>query len=477
MLSKIKQNFSYLFISELAARALTLIFTIFLARLYGPEQFGIYGLALSMGGLFDIMFNMGLATVFMQRVAADTRTMRKQLAIFLPLRLLLSLGLMMAFALFAFTLQKDSITFSALLVAGVYFAFSSISMFLWACFDARQRMGYTALSKLLLYIVAFGAGMNFVLNNAPMYEVMSAYIYGALISLGATIWFIHRRFTPIHFTWDPAEWKKIISAGWPIALSGTFVFVYTSLDTILISISKGEYFVGQYQMAYKIIGTIFILATLINQAYFPSLIEKAGKSVERLRQVFNANFESVFFWSVPITVGGLMLADRIILFIFGVEYMPGATAFKILIFNTVIFFASSALINLLYAYKKQRSVMKVFFFGALGNIILNLLVIPVYGIEGAAATTIVAELIVLAGISLEARKKIDIHFLPAIVRPTIAALVMAVALSLVYLEGLILTVLLGALVYFGTYFSIIHVQKLRTNENSASPPTFPHNVP
>lgn len=454
MLKRIKQNFSYLFASELAVRTLTLIFTISLARLYGPEEFGIYGLALSIGGLFDIIFNMGLATIFMQRVSAKPQTIREQLRIFLPLRLLLSAGLFTSFAIFAILLQKETATLLGLFISGVYFSLSSLSIFLWACFDARQRMEFTAALKLLMYAIIVATGMLFIFQQSPMYIILSAYVIGSLIATIVTIFVVHRKFTPIALSWNPSEWKKIITAGWPITLSGTFVFVYTSLDTILISLNKGEYFVGQYQMGYKIIGTLFILATIINQAYFPSLIQNIQKSKQALQKIFHANVESMFFWSIPITIGGLMLADRIILFVFGAEYMPGAPAFKILMWNTIIFFASSALINVLYAFKKQRDVMTVFFVGAIANIGLNLIVIPVYGIEGAALTTIAAELMVLIGMYMKARKKVNIPLLSVMIKPIIAVIIMAIFLSMIFLESLLLTVGIGALIYFGTFFSL-----------------------
>lgn len=341
----------------------------------------------------------------------------------------------------------------SLFVAALYFSISSITIFLWSCFDARQKMGYTALAKLLMYTITIAIGIHFILQNAPMYAILSAYAIGSFVALIATIIAIQKKFTPLAFEWNPLEWKKIITAGWPIALSGTFVLVYTSLDTLLISIHKGEYFVGQYQMAYKIIGTLFILAIIINQAYFPSLIEQIQKGKQQFQEIFHANFSTMFFWSLPITIGGLLLADRIILFIFGSEYMTGAPAFKILIWNTIIFFTSSALINVLYAHKKQRTVMKIFFIGAFINVVLNILVIPTYGIEGAALTTIAAELIVFIGIYFQARKHIQIPLFSTLIKPCIAAAIMAGILSMIFIESLILTVGIGALTYFGVYFA------------------------
>ena len=342
----IRKNFSFLLSAEVAIRAMMLILTIFLARQYGTEKFGIYALALSIGNLFEIIFNLGLGTVFMQRVAGtgkDISTrMTEQLKIFLPLRILLSLLSLVLFIIFAAALQKNTETFISLILAGFYFSLFSVESFLWSCFDARQKMHFTSATKLLKYAVIFSLGMFFVFREGPVYYLLFAYIAGVSVAIVSTIILIARYFTRIGWSLDLKAWGGIIREGWPITLSGAFIFIYNSLDTIIISVIKGEQAVGLYQVSYKIIGTIFILSALINQAYLPSLIQSAEKDKTALRDIFGVAVKSVFFWSLPITFGGLFLAERIILFIFGPEYLAGVPAFRILIWNCIIFFLSAA---------------------------------------------------------------------------------------------------------------------------------------
>ncbi len=463
----VRKNFSYLLTAETAIRGMMLILTIFLARVYGTEKFGVYALALSVGNLFEIIFNLGLGIVFMQRVAGHQEKTTSELRVFLPLRILLSIIGFSCFVLFALALQKNAETFYSLILAGLYFSLFSIEMFLWNCFDARQKMHFTAAIKFLKFFIIFALGIYFIFVEKPVFYMMYAYLAGVSVSILMTVWLIIRYFSRLGFEINISAWRKIISEGWPIALSGAFIFIYNSLDTIIISVVSGEKQVGLYQVSYKIIGTIFILSTLINQSYLPALVKSIGEKREHMSaatgEIFSRAIRSVFFWSIPITAGGLLLAERIILFVFGNEYLAGVNAFRILIFNCLIFFLSSAITNFLYACRKQKSTMKIFFFGAAANVAFNIFMIPAYGIEGAAATTILAELVVLMGIYLLARKIIRLNIFAHAWIPLLASLVMGGSLYFIKAESLILTVLIGGAVYMGAYYLLFALLKPGTN--------------
>lgn len=453
-LRRIRNNFSYLLMSEIAVRGMMLILTINLAKTYGPEQFGVYALALSVGGLFEIIFNLGIGTIFMQRAAAETTSIVSEMSKFLPLRMILSSVSFICLFFFVLFLGKDTETFYSLLVVGFYFGLSSIASFPLAVFDAGQRMQYGAVVKLVKFIVIFALGMLLVFQRQPIHRILLTYVAGTVLTLPIIYFSLQRHFPGIRFKADLKDWKQIIFEGWPVALSGTFVFVYNYLDTIIISLTRGEAAVGLYHVSYKIIGTLFILSALINQAHLPPLIRMFKSDPRKSAFIFNRALENVFFWSIPLTFGGLMLAERIILFIFGNDYIGAIAAFKILIWNCIIFFLSSALATLLYALRKQRDSMIIFFFGAVANTVLNIIVIPRYGIVGAALTTVVAEMLVLAGMYVVARRLVRIEIFRSLLPALISGLCMSAALRFIRIDSLIVTIAIGGLIYMGIYFAI-----------------------
>ena len=201
----IRKNFSFLLSAEVVIRGMMLVLTIFLARAYGTEKFGVYALALSIGGLFEIVFNFGLGTVFLQRVSGSPERLRDELKTFLPLRVILSAASCLMFIVFAAALQKPPETFFTLVLASFYFSLFSIEAFLWSCFDARQKMHFTAATKFLKYSIIFVLGLYFTFQQNPVHYLMLAYIAGVVISIVSTLILISRYFTRLGWRFSPAR--------------------------------------------------------------------------------------------------------------------------------------------------------------------------------------------------------------------------------------------------------------------------------
>lgn len=453
-LKTVLSNLKFIFGAEFFIRLMMLLMTIWIARHYAKEYFGVYTLALSVGNLFEIFFNLGLYTVFIQRISANTEIIENELGKFLSLKIFLSIISFLFLLIFAVALNKNESTFYAIVLSGAYYGLFSILTFLWGCFDGTQKMKYNALNKFIKFTVIFILSATFIVLNYPIQYILLAYLVAAALSIAISSYFIEKKICKISIKIDWNDWIEIIKKGWPITLASTFVFVYNYLDTIIISITKGESAVGLYQVSYKIIGTIFIISQLISQVYLPSwIVAKKNNSVE-LQILFNKAMDTVFFWSLPITLGGLILSDKIILNIFGIEYLGAINSFRILIWNCIIFFISYTLTSVLFAFGKQKKIVFAFFIGALVNTTANIFIIPIFGIEGAAATTVLAEFAVLFCIYFEAKKVVQIKILHSIWQSLIASSIMAIILTLQKNDSLIIQLTIGCLSYFGTYFIV-----------------------
>lgn len=456
-ISTIKKNFSYLLVGEIIIRLAMLLLVISLAQTYGPDSFGEYSLALSIGGLFEILFNYGLGTTFLQKVCADPDKLSEEFSIYLPLKLISGAVSLVAAPAFTFLMNKDSQVFTSIIYGSVFYYVLSLFTFLTCTFDSRQKMHLTSIVKLIQYTIIVSAGFILIFYQQPISQILLWHLLGTIIATIITLLIIDRKFTPIKFNFNFPAWKNIIKLGFPIALSGTFIYLYNYLDSIIISIMKGDYYVGIYQVSYKVIGTIFVLAVIINQSYFPALIKEA-KDKNTLSEIFNRSLQNLLFWSIPITIGGFVLADKIILTIFGPKFTAGIPAFRILIFNCIIYFLSSAFTQLLFAVNQQKKVMKVFFAGALINTVSNIFIIPSFGIEGASLTTILAELVVLFGTIMVSKKFISFELPKNLFPIIISGLIMLLSILALNIQSLVLAICIGALVYFGSYFPLMKLK-------------------
>jgi len=151
---------------------------------------------------------------------------------------------------------------------------------------------------------------------------------------------------------------------------------------------------------------------------------------------------------LPLIMGGIVLAPKVIVFIGGKEFLPGSTSFMLLMLSSLVFFVSPVFRWLIIVYDEQRYLPLVYGSALLVDFLLNLAVIPKYGIEGTAVVTGISETVVLILSLVIVRKhfritpKFDVIF-----RGLISALIMASVLLLLKPLNLLLLVVIGTSTY------------------------------
>ena len=215
-------------------------------------------------------------------------------------------------------------------------------------------------------------------------------------SLVAIINFIHsKKYCHIAFT-SKTEAKKHFPPVFVFFSNSLAVSIYLNSDTTMIGWILGDYQVGLYSVAVKIYSTIkTIIAALYNVAVARMSLYSTDENKDRFKKLLNQIINTVILVSIPTTMGLFILSENIIVALSGDSYLPAATTLKILSFAFLF-----AILGGVFAYciaiplKKEKYVLTATVISAIENIALNLLLIPVMGIEGAALTTLLAEITV-----------------------------------------------------------------------------------
>ncbi len=239
-----------------------------------------------------------------------------------------------------------------------------------------------------------------------------------------------------------------------------FHSIYFKIDTIMLSLMKSSVDVGIYGAPYKILEVLLTVPVMFLGNIFPTLTKYLETNDERLPKLFQQSFEILWMIAVPLVVGALVLAQPILTFVAGPEYVAASTltlfgqpatgvhALQILIFAVGLSFFSNLFNYLLIASGRQRSLILPNRLGVLINVGLNLVLIPSFSYIGAAATTVFTELaVVLALGALVAR---DLALRPSfrdLLRSAAAAGVMGGLVWLTRDQPLFLTVPLGMVSY------------------------------
>jgi O-antigen/teichoic acid export membrane protein len=155
-------------------------------------------------------------------------------------------------------------------------------------------------------------------------------------------------------------------------------------------------------------------------------------------------------------VGTPLIAEPIIFAFAGRDYLPeSAWALQLLIWYLPFSFVNGLTQYVLIAVNRQRTITICFFVAAIGNLLLNLLLIPRYGFLGASFVTVVSELILLAPFwHVVAKELPPVPLLGLAWRPALATAVMAGAVYWVRAFNPWLAIPVGALVYLAALLAL-----------------------
>ena len=195
-------------------------------------------------------------------------------------------------------------------------------------------------------------------------------------------------------------------------------------DTIMIGWFKGAQEVGFYSAAQKPILFLYVFSGFIAGAIFPALARFAQKDNERFRFLLEKGLSLIFLLALPFSVGIFLIAPQLIYFLYGVEYQPATTTLQILAATIITAYSSGMITNSIFAYNRQKILIGYAAIGALGNVILNALFIPLWGIEGAAISTVVTQILSI-GYAWKKMKEINnFSIFKSVKKPFLAALIM-----------------------------------------------------
>ncbi|NOY06067.1 MAG: hypothetical protein GXO82_05480 [Chlorobi bacterium] len=184
------------------------------------------------------------------------------------------------------------------------------------------------------------------------------------------------------------------------------LFIYGMIDTILLGFMRTQSEVGFYTAAVKIAILVGTLPSILHQTFFPSL--SAYSKTREWRDVLGLYIIVLTLSGLAVGGAGLLAAREILVIVYGARYLGGVTAMQILFFNAVVSFLAVAFANPLIVIKKEKQYLLVVASGAIVNIILNISLIPSFGIEGAAVATVLSEVTVLITAAFILRK--HVHF-------------------------------------------------------------------
>lgn len=295
------------------------------------------------------------------------------------------------------------------------------------------------------------------------------YIKYAVISVaaqsGANVLniFYRRRYCRTRFTFH-IDWKKHII---PIMLLFSMILsqtIYTSSDTTMLGLMKGDREVGLYSTSVKIYNMVNTVVSSIAYVVMPELSAYySKKDYININRVLRYALSFIITLGIPCLVGLNVITGPLIYTVAGKGYVEASTSMHILTIALACSFIGGFFGNIIMLPSaREKYCLQSSIISAIVNFILNLILIPRWGLNAAATTTAIAEFVGIFIITRHVEKEVQIERKWDIIKaPIVGGIGIAVVAYIVrrsisnnYLITLI-TIVLGA----GVYALVLYLMK------------------
>ncbi len=453
------KNAGWMALAEIFNRIFAFLLTIAIVRAYTPSEFGQLKFAMAFAVIFSVITDFGLTNLTIREVSRNKEKVDKFIGKTFSLKILLNIIALAIIVLLAnLTVQNES-QILLLYLAGVNNFLASLSGSFLGIFVAFDMMRFNALARLLRGATLIFLGYLVIFSGLPIAWVLGAHITSSLVALIVAIFSTTTKITRIYFfsfDWKFSKW--LFFESWPFAVAATFPLISFSLDSVMLGYLGFIEEVAWYGAALTLVTIPLTLRRFFRRSLIPTLSKYIFTSRDKVTRIV-FHFKKLFvFLALPLGVGTTILAPEIMVLLFGDQYVSGVVALRILIWGVVFSFLNLSQHEVLVAANRQKLSMIILVSAGLLNVLLNLILIPQFGLVGATVSTSLAFFLSLVLASYFANQLIKTNFLALLPKPLFASIVMGGVLFYFTDLSLFFLSALG----FGVYIGIIVLLKFFT---------------
>lgn len=390
------------FVMNCSGTIFVFLLAIILARLLGANGYGVYNEVLAIVGICIPFAVLGTDFLFMRFVSAYS--VKKEHGLLKGLlntgiRIVILTSGIICLLLFisALTLSILSEQFRYGLALGAVLV--PLLSLLGIMQSALQGLKKIALSQISINIVRPLTTITIVLALSFFITITSTIalivlVFATIISLAVSIIFVYRLISPkicdIHPVYKQKYWLKTAV---PLLLLSSAYMLISYTDILMVGGIINSTAAGIYAASAKIATIVLFGMSAVGTIFGPLVAELYHlKKLEEIKQLIHKSILLSLAFALPVALL-LIIGQKQILALFGAEFGAGSTALIILVLGQLFNASTGPIAFVLTMTGYQKYAAKIFWFAAGGNILLNIILIPAFGIVGAAIASMTTTLL------------------------------------------------------------------------------------
>ncbi len=385
-------NFSWLFFGHLFFLIASFLVGVWIARYLGPDRYGLISYVVAFCGIFSVLISFGTDNILNRELVKSPDQRDNLLGTVFGIRLLGSLvAFIVSVSVAYFVNGQDNIWFLLVVIYSLGFFIQPlqvINIFFLSKVQSKNntlaQFSSVIISSLLKILFIFLLKDSLILL---IIIYISDYLWQGLILL---LLYHKQKLSVSRWRFVPNLAQKTIKDSWPLMLSVATLFVYLHIDQVMIGFMMDKLSVGIYAIAVRIVEVFYFIPSLLCSALFPAIV-----NARKVSLVIFLKRLKYFFWLLGLI--GFCLSVFIhfchkflVINTFGQDYLAAAPILRVYMWSSIGLFLSLGINQYLIVEHKTKTIFIINFLVMIMNIVLNLTLIPLIGLLGAAVATLIS---------------------------------------------------------------------------------------
>lgn len=383
-------NTGWLMADKVLRLGMGLFVGVYVARYLGPEKFGLLNFAMSFVALFGAFASLGLSEIVIRNAVRDPGGRDDLLGTAFGLRVIG--GLILLGVVFGAVQLTDSDPLTQLIVmiiaAGhVLQAFQVIEFY----FQSQVLARLASIAGIAGLLVSSAIKLALIWSEASL--IWFAWVFvveQGLKGIVLCVLYLKQRNPLLRWRFRLTQAKVLLRDSWPLILSGLAVMIYMRIDQVMIKMMLDNKAVGNYAAAVKLSEAWYFVPMAITQSLFPAILNAKKQNKELYYSRLQHLSDLVVWLAIAVALPMTFLSDWVVVLLYGEEYRQAAIVLTITVWAGVFVCLGVVGTKWFIAENLQMLAFRRTFYGMVVNVLLNFILIPKLGLQGAALSTLLS---------------------------------------------------------------------------------------
>jgi O-antigen/teichoic acid export membrane protein len=389
-------NTVYRSAGEVVGRLASLVLFAEAGRTLGQSGLGAFVFAVAYTGVVIVPVGLGLDRYILYAIARERASRHRLFFNVLVLKLALAIPLFgLGFLVLHLIGYDGKAQATAWVLAPGAFA-DSVARTQLSVFAAHERNGPPATADAINRILSAALGIAALKLGYGVVAVGASYSIGSMCGVALGFFFMARTVGMPARAITVQRWRRMVTTSIPFASQDVLGMLLAKADTLILALIATQAAVGRYGAAYRLFESTAVISYAVIGAFAAMFAYLGHDTTPTVRSVFERSIKLAMVLLMPLAVAFVVLAGPISSLIYGAGLASSSSPLRILGPGVVLMGVITLTISLLVSRGNPRQAASVTGAIVAINIALNLILIPAYGVTGAAAAMLGTEVIYLA---------------------------------------------------------------------------------